>query len=436
MAASRRPISPTPGRYPSGVGTGDPLSEDAFGDDDPNERPARPPLPQDDRLWRHPSEIGRAVAVTLPAKGGHSRGIASAALAGAVVGLFTAAVVLVLSSALLPGSRPAPQATTTRITTPSPRVSIDKALLQSAIARVAPSVVEVRVASSKGVVSGSGLVVSSNGLVLTASGLVGRHRHVSVVLPGKGTFRGVVKGSDRETGLVLVAIPVQGLTPAPLAPSPPVPGQLIMAVTSGSHHGVSTRVGVGSVRSVAQPLQMAHTVLIDTTQVDVPLAPNGAGGVLIDRNGWIVGITLLSSKSANGTLTTAVPVSLVTQDAVQLARLGHPLRGWLGVMGTPVGGRHATGSSPAASGSSPAPAVTSPASGGVEVTQVVSGSPAAAAGIHAGDVIEAVNGQSVTNMAALEQAVRLLAPGSKVTLEVARSSGELTVPAVLAEAQH
>lgn len=402
------------------MGTVDPLPEDAFGDDDPNDRAARPPLPQDDRLWRHPSEIGRAAA-TLPARGSRSRGIASAAVTGVAAGLFTAALVLVLSSALLPGAQ-VPRAVTTRMTTPSPRIAIDRQLLKSAIARVAPSLVEVTTRSSAGTSTGSGLVVSSDGLVLTASALVGGHRHVSVVLPGRGTFEGVVKGSDRETGLALVAIPVRGLVPARLSAVPPVPGQLLMAVTSGRHHGVSARVGVGSVRAVAQPLQMAHTVLIDTTQVDVPLTPNGAGGVLVDRNGWIVGMTLLSGRGPSGALTTAIPDSLVSQDAVQLALLGHPVRGWLGVMGTPTGGPH-TGSP-------------SPGSRGVEVTRVVAGSPAAAAGIRAGEVIEAVDGQPVTTMAGLEQAVRLRAPGSKVNLELARGTSETTVAAVLAEAQH
>ncbi|MDA8391957.1 MAG: PDZ domain-containing protein [Actinomycetota bacterium] len=404
------------------MGTVDPLSEDPFGDDDPPERPRRPPLPQDDRLWRHPSEIGRAMSLPVAGKRNRSRSTTAAAVVGLVVGLFTATAVMVVSTTLLGGGRPAPQVTTTRLTTPTPRVSIDKVLVQSAVARVAPSVVSVVARSSKGKLIGSGLVVSSNGLILTASGLVGAHRHISVAVPGRGVFRAVVKASDRETGLSLVAIPIRGLPPAPLSASTPKPGQLVMAMTSGHHHGLSARVGVGSVRSVGQPLPLANTVLIDTTQVDVPMAPNGAGGVLVDRGGWIVGMTLVSSSGANGTLTTAIPASLIGQDAVQLSRLGHPLRGWLGVMGVaaqvvPSDGRP-------------------PTIVGVKVTRVLKDSPAAAGGLRRGDVIETVDGQAVSSMAALEQAVRLQPPGAKVVLEVARASGETTVSAVLAEAQH
>lgn len=381
-----------------------------------------PPVHPDDRLWRHPSEIGRygARAKGRPVVDALRR-FGPATLAGALSGVIVAAVVLFTMQALLTHRLGANHNTTaasgSKATTTTAPVSIDSAMLHAAVTRVARSLVAVTARGPGWSRAGSGTIVSPDGLVVTAASLTKGATSVTVNTGGR-SYTARLRGADPDVGLALLSISASGLLPAPLAaPGQLQAGQWVVDVGASPQTSRPTqpRIAVGPVKALHQPLQLPNGDLIDTIQFDMPLAPTSPGGMLIDMQGNVVGIAIRGSE-ALGSTGIAAPARLVMSDTRQLAGSGTVFHGWLGVSGkgVPAGG---TGSADAA---------------GVVVSSVAPKSPAASAGLRKGDVVLAVDGQPTPDMISLRQAIRLHRPGEQVVLSVLRSGRTLTLPAVLA----
>ncbi|MGH9103430.1 MAG: S1C family serine protease [Acidimicrobiales bacterium] len=427
-----------------GTRGGDP--EDIFGDDEP----LRPPLPADDRLWRHPSELARQLPLPLGLstyRPGRSRW----ALVGAVVGGALAASMAILALGQLNPRPPrmslavgAPSTTSlTQPPGPSDTATVGGWVTETA-RRFRQALVGVDV-SRKGTTSqGSGVAVGP-GLVLTAAGLVGGSHGAVVVLPDGRRFEASLRGEDRDTGLAVLSVDAPGLHPLNLAGSDPLTkGEMAMAVAPSPVAGRDPSVSVGTVRAVHQPFTVGNGMLLDTVEIDAPLARDGTGGLLIDGQGEVVGLTLLKAPGYPS-MSVAVPAVLVAKELSALVDNGHVVHGWLGVTpaapgstrpslaGLSTGGAMRIGLAASTSGGAAGPGGASAgATAGVAVGSVVPGSPASKAGVAPGNVIESVGGQATPSFALLQQAVRLHSPGDKVTLTVERGGRQCSLPAVLA----
>ena len=373
-----------------------------------------PPIHPDDRLWRHPSEIGRYAA---GASGRHNvrilRRFGPPTVAGALSGVLVAAIVLFTMHALL-GSRPTASNTAARTPTP---VGIDATLLHHAAARVANSLVTVSAQGPGWNRVGSGTVVSPDGLVMTAASLTEGASTLTVEV-GTKTWKATLRGIDPDVGLALLSIAAKGLSPAPLAPPGELkPGQWVVAVGTVATRSQASAppIAVGPIEAIHQPLQMTSGDLLDTVQFDIPLSRAALGGMLVNMQGQVVAVAL-KGASGPGSPGAAAPARLVMADTRQLAGTGKVSHGWLGVSGKGVPGG-GTGETDRA---------------GVAISSVVPNSPAAIAGLHSGDVVVAVNGQPTPDMAKLRQAIRLQSPGARVALSVMRSERAITLSAVLA----
>jgi S1-C subfamily serine protease len=131
-----------------------------------------------------------------------------------------------------------------------------------------------------------------------------------------------------------------------------------------------------------------------------------SGGVLLDRDGRVVGVLTSGSDRAG----VAVPISTAHDVADQLRVSGKAGHGWMGVSGVDAVER---------------------AGGGVRVTEIGLDSPAASAGIRSDDVIIAIGATRVTGMADLIAEVRALHPGDQITLRLARNGNTRTVSITL-----
>jgi len=334
--------------------------------DDESHRPPPHPL---DRVWLHPSELG---AASSPRTGTRSLPlIATAVVAGAAL----ATGVLLFSGFLLrdESTRSGPSSGDIVATTDTLSASI---VLVTGLRSAAS-------ASGSGVSLGDGQIVTSAHLVHDASGVT--------VTDADGTrHAGRVVGSDDESDLALLEVDAS-LPAAPLGRADLLPEDapvIALAATTGSGHWMYPATLHDRDMMVTTDNGGMFAGLLGT---DAPTGASYSGGALVDESGTVVGILVaLPGADVSGT---AIPIEKAAGVCDQLRRSGTADHGWLGVIGVD-------------------------ATSGVEVRAVIDESPAAQAGLSAGDTIVAVGGDAVDSVAGLAAAVRARRAGDDVRLTV------------------
>jgi S1-C subfamily serine protease len=277
------------------------------------------------------------------------------------------------------------------------------------VERVGPAVVSLRVdqRNRRGMRrqgQGSGVLFTPDGYVLTNSHVVHGASEVHVSLPDGKRVRARAIGDDPATDLAVVRIDAIGLAHAPLeAQRKPRPGQLAIAI--GNPLGWEASVSTGVVSALGRSLRGARGRLLDgIIQHTAPLNPGNSGGPLLDSGGRILGINTAMIPMSQG-IGFAVPVETAVYVVSQLLSRGRVRRAWLGIAGQtrPLEPRFGLAQQAA-----------------VEVLSVEPDSPAARAGVEAGDLVLAFEQRAVTGIEALQRVLRDVVPGVAARLEVLR----------------
>jgi S1-C subfamily serine protease len=283
---------------------------------------------------------------------------------------------------------------------------------------------------------GSGFVYDTQGDIVTDQHVVAGAQSVSVKFPNGATYKATVVGSDASTDLAVIRVsgaPQSLLHPLALADSSGVQvGDGVVAI--GSPFGLENTVTTGIVSALHRDITSPNNYTItDTIQTDAAINHGNSGGVLLNLNGDVVGVTaqIDSESGGNDGVGFAIPSNTVKAIVSQLVSSGSVEHAYLGVHIVTIP-------------SDVAPSLKVPA--GVAVQDVVSGSPASKAGLKAasgstivqgqsyptgGDVIVAMNGKPVSTDEALQNAVSSLKPGTKITLTVSHGGSERTVHVTL-----
>ena len=268
-------------------------------------------------------------------------------------------------------------------------------------AKVQPGMVDIYTQLSSGLSgAGTGVILTPDGEVLTNNHVIEGSTSISVEHIATGRrYTAVVVGVVPSEDLAVLQIQdAFNLPTVPLGKSSTVEvGDPIVALgnaggVGGTPHTVSGTVQALNQTITATDLDGSHpTTLSGLIQIDAPLEPGDSGGPLINKDGLVVGINTAASanrrfRAVGDAVGFAIPIDraapLVAQieagQASATVRLGYP--GQLGVVM-----------------SDPAPA-TGPGGGvqGVTVAEVMPGSPAASAGVVAGDILTEVDGQPAT----------------------------------------
>jgi S1-C subfamily serine protease len=355
---------------------------------DADEPPAfrTPPAP-DDRLWRHPSELrwaGPPPRRRVPWPVAVLTGITGAALtigALALTGSLGGHTEIVVRQATLPGA-----------------VAFTSGA-DPAVARVAATVTPAIVRLD----GGSGVLFRSDGHVLTNAHVVGPDDQIEAIFPSGVTIAARVVARDETTDLAVVKLDGDG--PFPTA---------VLGTSDGMAVGqptivVGATVTAGMVSALGREITRGEgALLLDMIQTDAPVGPRSSGGALVDSDGTVVGIA--NARAGAPGLGFATPVDVARAVADDLLRHGRVRLVWLGIKGG-----------------------TAPDGGGVAVAQVLAGGPAAAAGIHADDVIRRIGKQPIASMTSLWAALRRHHPGEPVTVVYDRGEHRGTAVVVLAE---
>jgi S1-C subfamily serine protease len=393
-------------------------------DDFPEDDSASQPLPPEDRLWRHPSELGRfGLSFSLDPAAVRKRWLASqpsrasawtAGLVGAILATGIVALGTHLASAF---TAPPPTASNTAHSpialsadssaTP-PAIGALGTVLASRIATIGRAIVGLNVDRNGTQLTCLGVGVRADGYLVAPAMDVTGATSIIVTLANGSSYVGHVVGSDATThsassGLALLHINgITDLNVAQFAPGRTAPSEgLAIAITNAG----GSKIAVGTTNGAMNARLANGAVLVDALRTDIGAAIAPPGSLVIGPAGGIAGI-VTGSASAKALVTPSWLVSLV---AAQLIETGGITHGWLGI-----------------DGKSARTSVN-----GVRVMQVEAGSAAARAGVRDGDMIVAIAGHRVASMADLQSVLYFVRSGTGITIGVERSGHVVTLNAVL-----
>lgn len=301
--------------------------------------------------------------------------------------------------------------------------------------RSAVVAIQVRSASGGGD-EGSGFILDTKGHILTNNHVISAAVNGGQIIVSMSDGRlldAQIVGRDEMTDLAVIKLknPPSNLTVSTLGSDKDLQvGQAVAAI--GNPLGLSQTVTTGiisalnrpvSVSSSGQPGAGGTTVTTNAIQVDASINPGNSGGPLFDAQGRVIGInssiaTLSESSGSSGSigLGFAIPIDLGKMISKQLIEKGSASHAMLGVT-VQVDTASVAGVTRL----------------GARVVSVVPSGSADKAGIKAGDVIVAIDGNAVVSHSSLTGWVRRYPVGSEVTLDIVRDGKELQVKAVLAQ---
>jgi S1-C subfamily serine protease len=270
--------------------------------------------------------------------------------------------------------------------------------------------------------AGTGFVISSDGVIVTNNHVVEGARDIQAVFSDGTTRDATVLGRNPPSDLAVVKVDATSLPTIALGDSDrsqvgddvvaignalALQGGLTVTrgIISGLHREVGTNTG---------------SALEDVIQTDAAINPGNSGGPLVDAEGHVIGInTAIADPGSAQNVGFAIPISNAKVIIEQLRQGRQPAQ--LGVKTIDVDQAKLDGN-------------TVEVDRGAYVSDVSSGSPAARAGIRAGDVVVKVDGKDITSAAALGGVIRQHKPGDEVEIELDRKGDSVTVHATLNEA--
>jgi len=267
---------------------------------------------------------------------------------------------------------------------------------------------------------GSGFIISADGYVLTNHHVVDGADEVKVTLPDRRELTAKVVGSDQQYDVALLKVDAKGLPTVRIGNSAALKsGQWVVAIGSplGLDHSVTAGI-VSAVGRSASPEQR----YVPFIQTDVAINQGNSGGPLLNTRGEVVGINsqIFSVSGGYMGISFAIPIDLAMGAVEQLKSTGKVSRGQLGVQVGAVTADAVKG-------------FDLPDNRGALVNEVLTGSPAAKAGLSPGDVIRSVNGRPVNDSSDLPPLIGAMAPGSKVTLGLLRDGKPRDIAVTLSE---
>ncbi|HVV40090.1 MAG TPA: Do family serine endopeptidase [Nitrobacter sp.] len=251
---------------------------------------------------------------------------------------------------------------------------------------------------------GSGFFISSDGYAVTNNHVVDGADRVEVTTDDGTTYKAKVIGTDPRTDLALIKVEGgSNFAFAKLSDAKPRIGDWVLAV--GNPFGLGGTVTAGIVS--AEGRDIGNGPYDDFIQIDAPVNKGNSGGPAFNMQGEVVGVNTAIYSPSGGSVGIAfsIPANTVKSVVAQLKDKGKVSRGWIGVQIQPVT-------------KDIADSLGMKKAEGALVAEPQKDGPAAKAGIESGDVITAVNGETVKDARELARTIGGIAPGNTVKLDV------------------
>jgi serine protease Do len=266
---------------------------------------------------------------------------------------------------------------------------------------------------------GSGFFISADGYAVTNNHVVERGKTIEVQTDDNKTYSAKVIGTDPKTDLALLKVDGRNDFPfVKLSDKQPRIGDWVIAVGNPFGLGGTVTAGILSARG----RDIGAGPYDDFIQIDAPVNKGNSGGPTFDVNGHVIGVNtaIFSPNGGSIGIGFAIPAETVRSVVAQLKEHGVVTRGWIGVQIQPVT-------------TDVADSLGLKKAEGALVAEAQSDSPAAKAGIVSGDVITAVNGESVKDARDLAKKVGALSPGATAKLGVLSKGKDKTVAVTLGD---
>ena len=266
---------------------------------------------------------------------------------------------------------------------------------------------------------GSGFIVNPDGYIVTNNHVVEGATDIRVKIDDGRELSATMVGRDPKTDLALLKVEATGLPVIPLGDSAQLQvGEQVMAI--GNPFGLERTVTTGIVSATGRVIGQGP--YDDFIQTDASINPGNSGGPLINARGQAVGINAAIFSHSGGSVGIgfAIPVNQAKTVVTQLVASGKVTRGWLGVSIQPMTAELAKGFN-----------VTEGT--GALVSGVQDKSPAAQAGIKAGDIITQYDGQKVGTSADLPKLVAATTVGRQVPVTVVREGKTVVLNVTIAQ---
>jgi putative serine protease PepD len=283
---------------------------------------------------------------------------------------------------------------------------------------VAPGVVDIVVNTSSGgfgdqgaQAEGSGFVVDSSGDIVTNQHVVAGENGIKVTFQDGKTAKATVVGTDPSTDIAVIKVSVDASELHPLAfgSSAAVEvGQSVAAI--GSPFGLPETLTSGIISALNRTISAPNNFSISgAIQTDAPINHGNSGGPLLNSSGQVIGVNaqIESDSGGNDGVGFAIPSDAVKSVSDTIIAGGKVQHAYLGVT------------------------IGTASSGGAQVSTVKADTPAAKAGLKAGDIITALDGTTIATADDLTAKVSAHQSGDKVTLTIKRNSSTQTITVTL-----
>jgi len=253
--------------------------------------------------------------------------------------------------------------------------------------------------------AGSGFIIDPNGIIVTNNHVVGHAEKIVVSLTDGRQLPAKVIGHDTLTDIAVIKVDATGLPHVTWGDSAKVEvGDWVVA--AGNPFGLGGSITAGIVS--AEGRDLGSSPFDSFLQLDAPINPGNSGGPIFDMDGDVIAVStaIVSPSGGSVGIGFAIPSNTVRRIVTQLLAHGTIERGWLGV------------------------SIEDTASG-VLIAGVEQGGPAMRAGLHAGDVVVAINGERTDSSRGLIRAVAAVPPGNTARLTLHRNGRKLEVPVVV-----
>ncbi len=268
-----------------------------------------------------------------------------------------------------------------------------------------------------GMAQGSGFFISKDGYVVTNNHVVENATDVQLTLQDGKVVPATVVGTDKKTDLALLKAKTGDNYPyVPFADHTPRVGDWVIAV--GNPFGLGGTVTAGIVS--ARGRDIGAGPYDDFLQIDAPVNRGNSGGPTFNTEGQVVGVNTAIFSPSGGSVGIgfAIPAEVAKDVISSLKTNGAVARGWLGIQIQPVS-------------SEIADSLGLKDAKGALVAEPQKSSPAAQAGVKSGDVVTAVNGETVDGPRELSRKIAGMGPGKKVDLTIWRDAKVQTIPVTL-----
>ena len=386
------------------------------------QEPTTPDQPTKPTGWR------RAGALALPAVVGAAAALGVLAGTGQLGGGDTTIIRESASSIATSAATPESDAVAAESPAPGKGLSVEQV-----VKRESPAVVLISTTAGDGGGLGSGFLIDTQGHVITNAHVVDGATTTTVTFEDGTETKGTILGVDKSTDVAVVKVDKvpSGVRPAPFGNSGDLTvGQSVVAI--GNPYGYSGTATTGIVSALKRAIQSPSGFIIQNAiQTDAAINQGNSGGPLFDSNGRVIGINsqIASKNGGNVGIGFAVPIDTVRPIVDSIISSGKAQHAWIGIQGRDL---------------TPGLAQKLGLEGkrGVVIASLDDRGPANDAGLQAaekadadvptgGDLIVAVNGRSVTDMADVADAVASRKVGDTITVTVLRDGKSQTVTLTL-----